>query len=143
MAGPLDGAAQLISVISDPSWSCQSQVTSGRARGGALAAPPAVQRGVINTISFKLQCSNKLRDSSGSSDCQCGAQQRETTEDTSRNESPKFPRQKPAADSRPCSRNDATGGFNSFFQILAAFWGRFFFFFFTSTVIRQTKQHFR
>lgn len=35
-----------------------------------LVAPPLVQRGVINMISFKLQCSNKLRDSSRSSNCQ-------------------------------------------------------------------------
>lgn len=32
--------------------------------------PPLVQTEVINVISVKLQCSNKLRDSSRSSNCQ-------------------------------------------------------------------------
>lgn len=38
--------------------------------------PPLVQAEVINMISFKLQCSNKLRDASRSSNCQYEIHQR-------------------------------------------------------------------
>lgn len=41
-----------------------------------LEAPPLVQKEVINMISFKLQCSNKLRDSIHSSNCQYEIHQR-------------------------------------------------------------------
>lgn len=122
MAGWLDRAASLIFVISNQSYSCQNQVTSHHVRGsvhkGMLVAPPLVQRAVINMISFKLQCSNKLRGSSCSSNCQYEIHRRrlqricvEMSSQTS------------------LSRNEllipghihVTDDFNSFFRILAAF----------------------
>lgn len=123
MAGWPHRAASLIFVIAKPGHSCQNQVTSRQARGGvrkrALVAPPLVQRGVINVISLKLQCSMSPETpaAAGTANMSSSAQ---TTEGGRPNELQTSLSRNSLFDSRPHSRNCATDDLHSVFQILAA-----------------------
>lgn len=75
LSGRLIGYSRIANLCYLTAWSSrQNQVMSCNLRGSTHkrmhATLPLVQRGVINLISLKLQCSNKLRDSSHSSNCQ-------------------------------------------------------------------------